>query len=113
MLRFLSIRNLAVIDRIKGLADRSCYSFVTQDGSYLRHRNFVLRPERNDGSALFGQDTTFCPRGSSYSGAVMLESVNYPGYFLRHKNFVVRLERFEYSSLYLADSSFRLVGGLA
>lgn len=100
--------------QVKGLANSSCYSFATQDGRYLRHRAFVLRAERNDGSSLFGQDATFCPRASSsHSGATMLESVNYPGYFLRHRDFVVRLERFEYSSLYLSDSSFRLVGGLA
>lgn len=99
---------------VKGLANSSCYSFATHDGKYLRHRSFVLRADRNDGSSLFKQDATFCPRDSSYySGAKMLESVNYPGYFLRHKNFVVRLERFEYSSLYLQDSSFRLVGGLS
>lgn len=106
-------REDSTFKQVKGLADSSCHSFTTRDGRYLRHRNFVLRTERSDGSSLFGRDATFCPRGSSYSGAVMLESVNYPGYFLRHKNFVVRLERFEYSSLYLADSSFRLVGGLA
>lgn len=106
-------REDSTFKQVKGLADSSCYSFATRDGSYLRHRNFVLRTERDDGSSLFGRDATFCPRGSSYSGAIMLESVNYPGYFLRHKNFVVRLERYEYSSLYLADSSFRLAGGLA
>ncbi|AZQ33951.1 alpha-L-arabinofuranosidase [Streptomyces cyaneochromogenes] len=100
--------------QVKGLANSSCYSFAAQDGRYLRHRAFVLRAERNDGSSLFGQDATFCPRASSsHSGATMLESVNYPGYFLRHRDFVVRLERFEYSSLYLSDSSFQLVGGLA
>ncbi|MFE7270644.1 AbfB domain-containing protein [Streptomyces sp. NPDC057623] len=106
-------REDSTFKQVKGLADGSCYSFTTRDGSYLRHRNFVLRAEPRDGSSQFGRDATFCPRGSSYSGAIMLESVNYPGYFLRHRNFVVRLERFEYSSLYLADSSFHLVGGLA
>ncbi|RSO08723.1 alpha-L-arabinofuranosidase [Streptomyces sp. WAC 05379] len=107
-------REDSTFKQVKGLADSSCYSFATRDGQYLRHRNFVLRAERNDGSALFTQDATFCPRGSAYaSGATMLESVNYPGYFLRHKNFVVRLERYEHSSLYLADSSFHLVDGLA
>ncbi|WP_328428542.1 AbfB domain-containing protein [Streptomyces sp. NBC_00443] len=105
-------REDSTFKQVKGLADSSCYSFATHDGAYLRHRNFVLRPERHDGSAQFKQDATFCPRDSSHSGATMLESVNYPGYFLRHRNFVVRLERFEYSSLYLADSSFRIVGGL-
>ncbi|KKD04488.1 AbfB domain-containing protein [Streptomyces sp. WM6386] len=98
---------------VKGLANASCYSFTTHDGKYLRHSNFVLRAARDDGSSLFEQDATFCPRASSYSGATMLESVNYPGYYLRHKNFVVRLERFEYSPQYMADSSFRLVDGLA
>ncbi|MFE4581831.1 AbfB domain-containing protein [Streptomyces chartreusis] len=107
-------REDSTFKQVKGLADSSCYSFATRDGQYLRHRNFVLRPEHNDGSALFTQDATFCPRTSAYSsGATMLESVNYPGYFLRHKNFVVRLERYDHSSLYLADSSFRLVDGLA
>lgn len=107
-------REDSTFKQVKGLANGSCYSFATQDGRYLRHRSFVLRAERDNGSSLFGQDATFCPRASStHSGATMLESVNYPGYFLRHRDFVVRLERFEYSSLYLSDSSFRLVGGLA
>lgn len=107
-------REDSTFKQVKGLADSSCYSFATRDGQYLRHRDFVLRAERTDGSALFTQDATFCPRASAHSsGATMLESVNYPGYFLRHKNFVVRLERYDHSSLYLADSSFRLVDGLA
>ena len=98
---------------VKGLADSSCYSFATSDGTYLRHRNFVLRTERNDGSSLFKQDATFCARTSAYSGAVMLESVNYPGRYLRHKDFQLRLDPYQNSGLYLADSSFRLVDGLA
>ncbi|WP_031477384.1 AbfB domain-containing protein [Streptomyces bicolor] len=106
-------REDSTFKQVKGLANSSCYSFATHDGKYLRHHDFVLRAERGDGSRLFAQDATFCPRDSAYSGAKMLESVNYPGYFLRHKNFVLRLERFEYSSLYLADSSFHLVGGPA
>ncbi|MFG1670407.1 AbfB domain-containing protein [Streptomyces sp. Y7] len=105
-------REDATFQQVSGLADPACSSFATRDGQYLRHRDFVLRAERNDGSGLFGRDATFCPRGSvTHSGATMLESVNYPGYFLRHKNFVVRLERYDHSSLYLADASFRLVDG--
>ncbi|MEU0023881.1 AbfB domain-containing protein [Streptomyces sp. NPDC006335] len=107
-------REDSTFKQVKGLANASCHSFVTHDGTYLRHRNFVLRAERDDGSPLFRQDATFCPRDAPYSsGATMLESVNYPGYFLRHQNFVVRLERFEYSSQFLSDASFQLVGGLA
>ncbi|MFJ8539868.1 AbfB domain-containing protein [Streptomyces sp. NPDC093591] len=98
---------------VKGLANASCYSFATADGGYLRHRSFVLRSERNDGSAVFEQDATFCARSAGYSGAVMLESVNYPGRFLRHQNFQLKLDPYQHSSLYLADSAFRLVAGLA
>ncbi|WP_405874117.1 AbfB domain-containing protein [Streptomyces sp. NBC_00005] len=108
-----SARQDATFKAVKGLADSSCYSFATTDGTYLRHRNFLLRSERNDGSALFKQDATFCPRASSYSGAVMLESVNYPGRFLRHQNFQLKLDPYQQSDLYRADSAFRLVGGLA
>lgn len=98
---------------VGGLADGSCYSFATADGGFLRHRSFLLRAERDDGSSLFRQDATFCPRTSSYSGAVMLESLNYPGRFLRHQNFRLKLDPYQYSDLYRADSAFRLVGGLA
>ncbi|MFF4797709.1 AbfB domain-containing protein [Streptomyces sp. NPDC001351] len=98
---------------VKGLADSSCYSFATHDGKYLRHRDFLLRDEPSDGSYLFKQDATFCPRASAYSGAVMLESVNYPGRFLRHQNFQLQLDPYQYSGAYQADSAFRLVTGLA
>ncbi|MGW0712747.1 AbfB domain-containing protein [Streptomyces sp. NPDC002643] len=94
---------------VSGLANSSCYSFRMTDGRYLRHQNFVLRAGGNDGSRLFKQDATFCPR-SYYSGdTVMLESVNYPGYYLRHRNFTVRLERYQHDRLYMADSTFKLV----
>ena len=103
----------ASFKRVKGLADSSCYSFVTADGTYLRHRDFVLRADRDDGSDLFKKDATFCPRPSSSSGAVMLESVNYPGRYLRHRNFQLRLEwRDDHGRPTGADSAFRLVKGL-
>ncbi|MER5788753.1 AbfB domain-containing protein [Streptomyces sp. NPDC001980] len=98
---------------VKGLANSSCYSFRTSDGKYLRHRNFLLRADGNDGSSLFRQDATFCARTSSYSGAVMLESVNYPGRYLRHQNFQLKLVSYQNSDLYRADSAFRLVDPLA
>ncbi|WP_327314249.1 AbfB domain-containing protein [Streptomyces sp. NBC_01235] len=97
---------------VKGLSNSSCYTFMTHDGTYLRHRDFVLRAERNDGSTLFKQDATFCPGYSGYSGAVMLQSVNYPNYALRHKNFQLRLDPYGYNTTNRADFSFRLVDPL-
>jgi hypothetical protein len=107
-------REDSTFQRVKGLADSSCSSFVTADGRYLRHRSFVLVKDRNDGSSLFRADATFCPRPSPYySGAVMLESVNYPGRFLRHQNFQLKLDAFQNTYQYVADSTFRMVAGLA
>ncbi|MDH6625407.1 hypothetical protein M2271_003218 [Streptomyces sp. LBL] len=108
-----SARQDATFKLAKGLADASCYSFATTDGSYLRHRNFVLRSERDDGSSLFKQDATFCPRTSLVSGAIMLEAVNYPGRYLRHKDFKLRLDPYQYGGQYQSDSAFRLVEALA
>jgi hypothetical protein len=98
---------------VKGLSKSSCYSFKTADGTYLRHRNFVLRSERNDGSSLFSQDATFCPVYSGHPGAVMLQSVNYPNHVLRHRNFQLRLDPYGYNTTNREDFSFRLVDGVA
>ncbi|QTD97779.1 AbfB domain-containing protein [Streptomyces cyanogenus] len=106
-------RRAATFTRVRGLADARCYSFATADGSYLRHRGFLLRAEPADGSPLFQQDATFCPRASVSAGAVMLESVNYPGRFLRHQNFQLKLDPYQDTGLYRSDSAFLLVDGLA
>ncbi|MDT0389719.1 AbfB domain-containing protein [Streptomyces dubilierae] len=105
-------RQAATFRRVPGLAAPSCSSFATADGRYLRHRGFVLVEDADDGSPLFRQDATFCPRPAASSGAVMLESVNFPGRFLRHRDFRLRLDPYEHSALYRADSAFRLVAGL-
>ncbi|WP_449488396.1 AbfB domain-containing protein, partial [Streptomyces purpurascens] len=105
-------RDDATFRRVSGLADSSCYSFTTADGRYLRHRSFVLVEDGDDGSALFRKDATFCPRPVYPSGAVMLESVNYPGRFLRHRDFQLRLDPYQHYGQFRADASFRLVAGL-
>lgn len=97
---------------VPGLANSSCYSFRMSDGRYVRHQSFVLRASRDDGSGLFKQDATFCPR-SGYSGTVMLESVNYPGHFVRHRNFQLRLERYDHNGQFFADATFTVTKGLS
>ncbi len=105
-------RDEATFKVVPGIADSSCVSFSLGDSRYLRHYQFRLRADRHNGSELFKQDATFCPRPTSFNDAVMLESYNYRGRFLRHRNFQVRLESFENSHLYRADTAFRLVKGL-
>lgn len=56
-------------------------------GYYLRHRNFEMWVERNDGSAIFRADASFTQRaGLASSAAVSFESQNYPGRYLRHSS---------------------------
>ncbi|MEU7720806.1 AbfB domain-containing protein [Streptomyces tibetensis] len=105
-------REDATFQRVAGLSDSSCYSFTTADGRYLRHRSFVLVANSDDGSSLFRQDATFCPRFWSRSGTLTLESVNYRGRFLRHRNFQLRLDPLENSHQYYSDASFQIVSGL-
>lgn len=105
-------REDSTFDVVKGLSNSSCYSFKTNDGKYLRHRDFILRADRNDGSSLFKQDATFCGGYSGYTGEAMLQSVNYPNYALRHKNFQLRLDPYGYNTTNRKDFFFRLVAPL-
>ncbi|MER6629711.1 alpha-L-arabinofuranosidase B [Streptomyces sp. NPDC000987] len=69
-----------------GLGDASCVSFESVDkpGQYLRHYDFRLRIDSNDGSALFRQDATFCPQAGHNGQGISLRSANYPSDFVRH-----------------------------
>ncbi|BEL08151.1 hypothetical protein Q0Z83_063420 [Actinoplanes sichuanensis] len=67
-----------------GLGDDNCVSLesVNFPGYYLRHRNFEIRLDRNDGSALFRQDATFCPVTIRQGAALALRSTNYPRHYV-------------------------------
>jgi hypothetical protein len=76
-----------------GLADSSCYSLESRNypGQFLRHRNYRIDKDPNDGTTLFAQDATFCaqPPRAGGAGNVSLESFNYPGYHVRHASELV------------------------
>ncbi|MER6982121.1 alpha-L-arabinofuranosidase B [Streptomyces carpinensis] len=69
-----------------GLGDASCVSFESADkpGQYLRHYDFHLRVDSDDGGALFRQDATFCPQAGHNGQGISLRSANYPSDFVRH-----------------------------
>lgn len=104
-------RRSALITVTDGLAGSGCYSFSLGEGRYLRHRDFRLRADTDDGSSLFKKDATFCSKPGVYDGSVMFESYNFPGRFIRHRDFRLRLERYEHNGLYLTDASFRMLKG--
>ena len=74
-----------------GLADSSCVSFESKNaaGQYLRHQNYQLHLQSNDGSTLFGQDATFCPEAGRSGQGTSLRSVNFPDRYVRHYNNIV------------------------
>ncbi|WP_369916140.1 alpha-L-arabinofuranosidase B [Plantactinospora sp. KBS50] len=71
-----------------GLANSACRSFESRDtpGSYLRHYNFQLTLNANDGSAIFAQDATFCPQTGFNGQGNTFRSYNYPTRNIRHYN---------------------------
>jgi hypothetical protein len=62
---------------------------------YARHAGFVMWTHGNDGSPIFRNDATFkvVPAIGGTTGAVSLESVNYPGYCVVHWNFRIQIFR--------------------
>ncbi|MFC4588813.1 alpha-L-arabinofuranosidase B [Sphaerisporangium corydalis] len=70
----------------QGLASSSCVSFESRNypGDYLRHSNYQLHRQANDGSTLFAADATFCPQGGMNGQGTSFASYNFPTRFLRH-----------------------------
>ncbi|KZV90953.1 alpha-L-arabinofuranosidase B domain protein [Exidia glandulosa HHB12029] len=71
---------------VSGLANGGCISFQSKDtpGSFLRHNNFVLLLNANDGSKQFKEDATFCPQAGLNGQGNSIRSFNYPTRYFRH-----------------------------
>ena len=71
-----------------GLANSSCVSFESKNtsGSYIRHYNFQLYAQPNDGTSQFAQDATFCSQAGMNGQGNSFSSVNYPDRYIRHYN---------------------------
>ncbi|ACU74019.1 Xylan 1,4-beta-xylosidase [Catenulispora acidiphila DSM 44928] len=72
-----------------GLADSSCVSFesANDSGQFLRHYNYELYIAANDGSSVFAQDATFCPKAGNSGQGTSFQSVNYNTKYIRHFNY--------------------------
>ncbi|MER7533845.1 sigma-70 family RNA polymerase sigma factor [Streptomyces sp. NPDC097704] len=91
---------------IGGLADPRCVTFRAADGRYLRHYYLRLRLSTDDGSALFREDATFCPRPGAVAGSVTLHAHNYPGSVLRHRDGGVWLDGSDGTPAFAGQASF-------
>ncbi|MFH8559464.1 sigma-70 family RNA polymerase sigma factor [Streptomyces sp. NPDC017988] len=90
----------------KGLADGRCVTFRATDGRYLRHHYLRLRLSADDGSRLFREDATFCPRPGTVDGSVTLYAHNYPGSALRPRDGSIRLDGFNGTRTFTGQASF-------
>ncbi|MGI5197288.1 sigma-70 family RNA polymerase sigma factor [Streptomyces sp. CA-288835] len=91
---------------IRGLADTRCVTFRAADGRYLRHRELRLRLSTNDGSELFREDATFCPRPGAVAGSVTLHAHNYPGSVIRHRDGGIWLDGSDGTRAFAGQASF-------
>ncbi|MEU6931086.1 sigma-70 family RNA polymerase sigma factor [Streptomyces sp. NPDC046374] len=89
-----------------GLADARCVTFRATDGRYLRHSYLRLRLSTGDGSALFREDATFCPRPGAVAGSVTLHAHNYPGSVLRHRDGGIWLDGSDGTRAFAGQASF-------
>ncbi|MET7403113.1 alpha-L-arabinofuranosidase B [Dactylosporangium sp. NPDC005572] len=69
-----------------GLANGTCVSFESRNtaGSFLRHQNYQLYLQANDGSSLFASDATFCPQAGKNGQGNSFASANFSSRFIRH-----------------------------
>ena len=72
-----------------GLGNPDCVSFENKHtpGSFIRHFNFALRLDADDGSKSMHEDATFCPETSFNSkGTNSIRAWGYPTRYIRHFN---------------------------
>ncbi|RPF37243.1 alpha-L-arabinofuranosidase B-like protein [Streptomyces sp. TLI_185] len=75
-----------------GLAGSGTVSLESANypGYYLRHKNFEVWLEKNDGTTAFASDATFHQRaGLADSAGISYESYNYAGRYIRHYNYLL------------------------
>ncbi|WP_425953463.1 arabinofuranosidase catalytic domain-containing protein [Xylanimonas sp. McL0601] len=80
-----TVKQGATFVETAGLANPDCVSFesVNRPGSYLRHQNYVVHLQPDDGSTLFAQDATFCAVAGLSGQGTSFQSVNFLTRYLR------------------------------
>ena len=71
---------------VTGLGNSGCVSFESVDtaGSYIRHFNYQLMLNANDGTPTFADDSTFCPMAALNGQGNSIRSWSYPTRFFRN-----------------------------
>ncbi|KAM0276097.1 hypothetical protein ACHAQH_007070 [Verticillium albo-atrum] len=104
-----------------GLANSGCFSFESVDtpGSFIRHYNFELRVDANDGSKAFREDATFCTQAGLNGQGSSIRAWGYPTRYFRHYSNAGYaasnggVHTFDATSLFNDDSSWVVSAGFA
>lgn len=104
-----------------GLANSGCNSFESVDtpGSYLRHYDYQLMLNANDGTAQFADDATFCPEAGLDGQGNSMRSWSYPTLYWRHYDGIVHVASnggpfyFDATASFNDDVSFVISDGFA
>jgi len=69
-----------------GLGNSACFSFESVDtpGSFIRHINFELMLNANDGTKQFAEDATFCSQAGISGQGTSIRAWSYPTRYFRH-----------------------------
>jgi alpha-L-arabinofuranosidase len=94
-----------------------CVSFAAVNAGlgnhYLRHANFHIRLDPNDGSPVFQADASFCPQEGLAGAGISFTPSNFPSRYLRHKNFALEVDVSDGSSQFHEDASFNVLAPYA
>ncbi|NUP46063.1 MAG: hypothetical protein HOW97_01920 [Catenulispora sp.] len=95
-------------------ANGSCVSFESANapGQYLRHSNFELYLNTDNGGVSFAQDATFCPITGNSGTGHSFQSVNYPTKYIRRYTYTAyiagnsRSHSWDNATSWAADTSW-------
>jgi non-reducing end alpha-L-arabinofuranosidase len=104
-----------------GLGNSACFSFESNDtpGSFIRHFNFQLQLNANDGTKLFHEDATFCTQAGLNGQGNSIRSWSWPTRYFRHFNGVLYVASnggvnfFDATAVYNDDVSWVISPGFA
>ncbi|TGJ80927.1 hypothetical protein E0Z10_g7844 [Xylaria hypoxylon] len=104
-----------------GLGNSACFSFESKDtpGNFIRHYDFSLLLNANDGTKQFKEDATFCTQAGLNGQGSSIRAWSYPTRYLRHYNTVAYaasnggVHVFDSATSFNADVSWVIATGFA
>lgn len=115
----LALQQQASWTVVTGLGNSGCFSFesVATPGSFIRHFNFELMLNANDGTKQFAEDATFCPQAGINGEGSSLRAWGYPTHFFRHFNAILYaasnggVDDFDATALFNNDTTWIISSG--